>query len=64
MYHDEGSSIGKIMDSHLFICKNENTSFTKMVLFNSLNAPTDHDVQFNKLLHKKLTSNLIPSRVI
>ena len=29
------------------------TSFTKMVLLNSLNARTDHDVQLNKLHHKK-----------
>ena len=39
---------------------NENTSFTKMFLLNSLNARTDHDVRFNKIRHKKsMTSNLI-----
>ena len=37
----------------------------KMFLLNSLNARTDHDVQLNKLRHKKsMTSNLIPSSVI
>ena len=42
---------------------NENTSFTKMFLLNSLNAQTDHDVRLNKLRHKKaMTSNLINIR--
>ena len=37
---------------------NENTSFTKMFLLNSLNAVTDHDIRLNKLRHKKsMTSN-------
>ena len=42
------------MHSLLKICINENTSFTKMFLLNSLNARTDHDVRLNKLRHKKL----------
>ena len=46
--YGEGSSKGKIMHSLLSICMNENTSFTKMVLLNILNAPTDHDVWLNK----------------
>ena len=36
------------MHSLLSICMNENTSFTKMVLLNSLNAQTDHDIRLNK----------------
>ena len=41
------------MHSLLSICMNENTSFTKMFLLDSLNAQTDHDVWLNKLHHKK-----------
>ena len=53
------------MHSILSICMNEKTSFTKMVLLSSLNAGTDHDVQLNKLRHKKSTTpKLIPSSVI
>ena len=33
------------MHSLLSICLNENTSFTKVFLLNSLNARTDHDVR-------------------
>ena len=53
------------MHSLLLICMNENTSFPKMFLLNSLNARTDYDVWLNKLRHKKsMTSNLIRSIVI
>ena len=48
------------MHSFLLTCMNENTSFTKMDIFNSLNAQTDCEVRLNKLRHKKLmTSNLM-----
>ena len=44
---------------------NENTSFKKMFLLNSLNARTDNDVRLNKLRNKKsMTSHLIPSTVV
>ena len=53
------------MHSLLTICLNENIALPKMILLNSLNAQTDHDVRFNKLRHKKsMKSNLIPSCVI
>ena len=42
------------MHSLLSICMNENTSFTKMFLLNSLNARNDHGVRLNKLPHKKV----------
>ena len=42
------------MHSLLCIRINENTSFTKIVLLNSLNAQTDHDIRLKKLRQKKL----------
>ena len=38
------------MHSLLSICMNENTSFTKMFLLNSLNAVTDHDVLVKQIM--------------
>ena len=35
---------------------NENTSFTKMLLLNSLNAPSDHDVRSSKVDEVKLNA--------
>ena len=36
------------MLSLLSLCINENKTFAKMVLLNSLNVQTDHDVRLNK----------------
>ena len=41
------------MHSLLSISMNENTSFTKMFLLNSLNARTDDDFRLKKIHHKK-----------
>ena len=46
--YGEDSSKGKIIHSLLHICMNENTSFTKMVLLDSLNDRADHDIRLNK----------------
>ena len=45
------------MHSFLSICMNEITSFTNMLLLNSLNARTDHDVRLNKLRHKNFAKS-------